>query len=316
MLDVHFAPHGRKFAAALSTGAIQLYDLTHIDAPELKLDSAIHVAPSSILILSLAWHPSASSPATVACSLSDGRVVVVDFSQRPVYTRSFQSHSLEAWTVSWSLVPDFQNTSKLYSGGDDSRLSTVQLTLPPENSIPIQGLVKLAEEQIDEDDEQSISTHIFDAKLHTAGVTAILPIVPEHGDGMEFLLTGSYDEFIRVLAPRANQKWVNVAERRLDGGVWRLKLMSTESNRSTNGSYWKVTASCMHAGTRILMIRGGSENIWSIEIMAKFVEHESMNYGSDFTKLLPEDSSSGDEGAIVAASTSFYDRKLCIWKIP
>lgn len=301
---------------ALSTGAIQLYDLTHIDTPELKLDFAIQVASSSILILSLAWHPSASRPATVACSLSDGRVVIVDFSQQPVYTRSFQSHSLEAWTVSWSLILDLENASKLYSGGDDSKLSTARLTLPPENRVPMQGSVKLAEEQIDEDDEQNTSTHIFDAKLHTAGVTAILPIVPEHGDGMEVLLTGSYDEFIRVLAPRANQKWVNVAERRLDGGVWRLKLMSTEGNRSTNESNWKVIASCMHAGSRILMIRGGAENIWGIDILAKFVEHESMNYGSDVTKLLPEDGSSGDEGAVVAASTSFYDRKLCIWKVP
>lgn len=41
--------------------------------------------------------------------------------------------------------------------------------------------------------------------------------------------------------------------------------------------------------------------------MAKFEEHESMNYGSDV-----QPGSRGREKTIV--STSFYDKRMCLWR--
>jgi len=64
----------------------------------------------------------------------------------------------------------------------------------------------------------------------------------------------------------------------------------------------------MHAGTRIVKLSHGEqgEGDWTFEVLARFEEHKSMNYGSD---LQP---SEGSMKTIV--STSFYDKLLCLWR--
>ncbi len=66
----------------------------------------------------------------------------------------------------------------------------------------------------------------------------------------------------------------------------------------------------MHAGAKILEVRREEGGNWLIKILAKFVEHESMNYASDGR---PRNDGGGLEGFVVV-STSFYDKKLCVWK--
>lgn len=66
----------------------------------------------------------------------------------------------------------------------------------------------------------------------------------------------------------------------------------------------------MHAGARILRLEGAGdaregELAWEFEVLAKFEEHQSMNYGSDVQQ--------GSDGRKVV-STSFYDRLLAVWK--
>ena len=51
----------------------------------------------------------------------------------------------------------------------------------------------------------------------------------------------------------------------------------------------------------------GSDGLWTFEVLARFEEHRSMNYGSD---VLP---TNGKLKSIV--STSFYDKRLCLWHI-
>lgn len=63
----------------------------------------------------------------------------------------------------------------------------------------------------------------------------------------------------------------------------------------------------MHAGTRIVRLMQGRDSSWNFEVLAKFEEHRSMNYGSDVQ--FDED---GSTKAII--STSFYDKLLCLWK--
>ena len=63
----------------------------------------------------------------------------------------------------------------------------------------------------------------------------------------------------------------------------------------------------MHAGTRIVkMIREGDD--WSFHVLAKFEEHQSMNYGSD---VQPGNHSSRK----TIVSTSFYDKRMCLWTV-
>lgn len=76
------------------------------------------------------------------------------------------------------------------------------------------------------------------------------------------------------------------------------------------GPVFRVLASCMHAGVKILEVRRREGGKWQINVQAKFVEHGSMNYASD-GRLRYGDG--GMEGLTVV-STSFYDKKLCVWE--
>lgn len=172
-----------------------------------------------------------------------------------------------------------------------------------------------------------------DRKTHQAGVTAILPLEQApSSSGVEesqqqqkplLVLTGSYDDHIRLLAlptptsfPRRPKL---LAELDLGGGVWRLKDITaagtTTTNSSSGGDYeYTILASCMHAGARVLRLKGpssqqqdegGEEDLeWSFEMLAAFEEHKSMNYGSDVQP---------GEGGRKIISTSFYDRLLAMW---
>lgn len=83
----------------------------------------------------------------------------------------------------------------------------------------------------------------------------------------------------------------------------------------------------MHAGTRIVQViheekkkddDDDDEEEWTFHVLAKFEEHESMNYGSDVqpelkAKKKEEKEEEKEKKKIV--STSFYDRRLCLWTV-
>lgn len=158
-----------------------------------------------------------------------------------------------------------------------------------------------------------------DTKTHGAGVTAILPLPIPGNRGGEALLTGSYDEYVRVYNTISKPRIL--AEEKLGGGVWRLKILSAPRSRAPCAGepsermevIFMVLASCMHAGVRVLRVARDGDEKWSIKVLAKFEEHESMNYASDVGPRL--NAAGGEENnAITCVSTSFYDRKLCIWR--
>lgn len=181
------------------------------------------------------------------------------------------SHDLEAWTLS------FHPQSGIFSGGDDATLRYSSTVAPSDEAPQITW---------------------SDRKIHGAGVTAILPLGAEPG----VVVTGSYDDRIRVVrVPDVGRKEV-LAEEDLGGGVWRLKLL--EGNREERS--YVILASCMHAGTRIVRIQKNDFESWSFEVVAKFEEHKSMNYGSDVQP--------GDGKAKAIISTSFYDKLMCLWR--
>ncbi|OAX83373.1 hypothetical protein ACJ72_02265 [Emergomyces africanus] len=175
------------------------------------------------------------------------------------------------------------------------------------------------------------------SRHHGAGITAILPLFTEGGETV--LLTGSYDEYLRVykLTGRGSVLASVLAEERLGGGVWRLKVvtkleeeplgMEAFSNMRRERSYL-VLASCMHAGVRIVKVTcstvaqegdGLGMGRWDIKVLAQFTEHESMNYASDVWR--GSDMGGGDNQteeervcSLLCVSSSFYDKKICVWK--
>lgn len=288
VLGLHFSSTTPgRFAVAASTGGVHFYSF-HRDGHAFMLDEfTITVAPSSdILVLSLKWSSESSS---MAITMSNGDVAILDTESLQVKYSVPQAHSLEVWTAAWSLMP---GSSALYTGGDDSVLCCHHL-----------------------DNLQSPSDFVRDSKIHGAGVTAILPIWADK-NYTEIILTGSYEEHIRVVQITLGKKKADVLlEQRLGGGVWQLKQLRCPQHSETEDDkvcFW-VLASCMHAGCRVLKItwsvRGDGK--WTADIVGKFEEHGSMNYASDAQPCRDL----RDMKDITFVSTSFYDNKLCVWTL-
>jgi len=124
------------------------------------------------------------------------------------------AHDLEAWTLSFS-----SSGTAVFSGGDDATLRFSGLP-----SSLTSTTTSTASNEDDEQEEQQYLPSWQDRRAHNAGVTAILPLSSEQ----DILITGSYDDNIRVLhAPLQGRKQA-LAEENLEGGVWRLKMLRAD----------------------------------------------------------------------------------------
>lgn len=149
---------------------------------------------------------------------SPGQVYLVDTSLPAAEVegtaKEILAHDLEAWTLSFSA-----SGTSIYSGGDDAILRF--------SALPSSFLTTTNTTASNEDDEQEDQQYLptwQDRRAHNAGVTAILPLPSEQ----DILITGSYDDNIRVLyGPLQGRKQV-LAEESLEGGVWRLKMLRAE----------------------------------------------------------------------------------------
>jgi diphthamide biosynthesis protein 7 len=268
-----------------------------------------------------------------------------------VECENLEKHSQEAWTVAATTIPTTISSSDdirkmvTLSGGDDSALIASSMDLNPTLTIIRLELAETATlspsfgehfgRQPSNDDVSSTTLltstplHLWtDRKTHTAGVVAILPLSPHPTSSTIPILTGSYDEHIRLFLLDTHSPILKRSltfEKKLGGGVWRLKLMHESTapitSPSQNPHYSAlILASCMHGGVRILRLTytrpEGAEaasKSWHITVLQKFTKgHESMNYGSDFCAARDEDGKRTGEYTIV--STSFYDRAVCVWK--
>ncbi|KAF3763618.1 hypothetical protein M406DRAFT_48762 [Cryphonectria parasitica EP155] len=362
VFDLHFQPQGDKgdiCAAVSSTGTISFFKLLPPSPPAgtgprgqddetseprgeiLRPLSVLRIPDlgEDILFTYFAWHP--TDAGLMAITTAGGQVILVqihdDYQGLDVSHESLLEHSMEAWVAAFSSPPPpppsppAESTPPPYtvfSGGDDSALKYTTLnssfnpytpTLTPYPAITLTN--------------------------HTAGVTALLPLyLPasphHHHQHLILLLTGSYDDTLRVFTIEplhttyGARKATLLAEINLGGGVWRLNAIGNPVAVAGRGGAWEVIvlASCMHAGPRVLRIRGvgGQEeeeeegggrgaavnvNV-EVDVLGRFEEHKSMNYGSDWSRiesrLVP---SAGEKrGEVLCVSTSFYDRLLCVWK--
>lgn len=333
VFDLHFHPREKdKFAIASSTGAVALFNLsrgqnqTSITPIWTK---QVHEDPS-IPTLFLAWTPDSWLPRPVsdgfAVTFSDSLTVVFGtngaLTDEAGFTELGSFHArqmIEVWFVALSTAKQsIENSAQnnvpfMYTGDDFGSLHTRRFGND--------------ETQIDEDEPLSppLLDHDDRARHHTAGVTSILPLPIPMADDAPILLTGSYDESLRVY--HATRRGEVLAEQGLGGGVWRLQLIdskdktldSSDSDLAIERTFL-VLASCMHAGTRVVRVTQtqhdqGSE--WDIQVLAEFTEHESMNYASDVRKGVKSDrtETSSGKSELLCVSSSFYDRRLCVWKI-
>ncbi|OGE49756.1 hypothetical protein PENARI_c020G06510 [Penicillium arizonense] len=303
VFDLHFHPkHKNIFAIASSVGSVSLFE---VSASISAGDDASTTSPSitqlwtkqvhedpSIPALFLAWAPEnwfpRSSADGFAVTFSDSRTAVFgtegdlrDEDSLFEWGTFEAKQMIEVWFVALSTAStasEERNPSNIpfmFTGNDFGSLHTRRL----DNTAAL--------DDTDEHISPILLEHDDRARHHTAGVTAILPLGVPLFDDAPVLLTGSYDEGLRVY--HATRRGEVLAEQCLDGGVWRLQLLNTtqvpESADALNVTEWSflVLASCMHAGTRLVRVTCTQQDgtpEWGIEVLAKFTEHESMNYAS------------------------------------
>ncbi|KAF2664749.1 hypothetical protein BT63DRAFT_443782 [Microthyrium microscopicum] len=309
ILDLHFSPHEPDIiCTANSTASITFFRIgqesgaKHPEIVQLGLITGDDFLADGVLALSLQWHPANPNAIAITSSVGDVLLLTIDLAALEtkksmegsslamdglVSCTSIAKHELEAWTSSFTPL-----STGIYSGGDDCVL----------------GYVPLAEVTGDASQEDPSRLQSGnprqDRRIHDAGVTAILPL-SEH-----VLLTGSYDDHIRIIDTKPNRPKVMAGEN-LGGGVWRLKLIKSVTESwvvSDEPGEIMVLASCMYTGARIVRAVRDESGNWKFEVVARFEEHESMNYGSD---LVP---GCGGDGEIAVVSTSFYDKLVCLWR--
>ncbi|KAJ5692501.1 hypothetical protein N7462_001924 [Penicillium macrosclerotiorum] len=316
VFDLHFHPRDRnKFAIVTSTGCVSLFNVSTSPPTIHQVWTKQVHEDTSIPALFLAWTPeswcSGSKADGFAVTFSDSRTVV--FGSEDALTDatalvewgSFEAKQMiEVWFVALAAIPvSSQGIEEkkdivpfMFTGNDFGSLHTRRF----ESHLS-------KEQNYDEPLAPLLLDHDDRARHHTAGVTSILPLPVPLLDDAPVLLTGSYDEGLRVY--HATRRGDVLAEQSLGGGVWRLQLLNTVQVESEH--HFLILASCMHAGTRVVRViqKGQAQDSdWSIEVLAEFTEHESMNYASDVCKGEAQASSE-----LVCVSSSFYDRRVCVW---
>jgi diphthamide biosynthesis protein 7 len=311
VLDIHFVldQHPQSlFGVASSTGSLALYRLVDTEGngldhgtdaavvPKVKHVQTFDVTEPSILVTAFMWLPrrrSSDGQGLNACiSLTNGSISLVeiqpDSATSPPKSENIGSHDLEAWTIAATI-----DGMGIYSGGDDSALCLWDVPKDTDSTLSDASDCDLTPKAVWKD-----------RKLHNAGVTAILPLPSTNSEPL--LVTGSYDDCVRLISAPSIGRRKELACMNLGGGVWRLKRLNS-THRSQDDVV--ILASCMHAGARILNLgRDANDDEWKFEVLVKFEEHKSMNYGSDCQPYPNE------AGQTTFVTTSFYDRLLCLWR--
>jgi diphthamide biosynthesis protein 7 len=294
ILDLHFSPWKTSpvpenlIATANSTGSLAFLQLLleGENTPRVEQKPVCQLWDKTILVLSFSFHPSIDT--LIGATLSTGEVVLcqIDLAKREITSfLTVASHSLEAWTLSFGNLPE-----DLFSGGDDAVLQKIAMRdMPSAHAASVGNL-----------EEFDIPPALWqNRKIHGAGVTAIMPLTSD------YYVTGSYDDNIRII--KVENRPVCLVEHNLGGGVWRLKSIPSPAPKEGQqaNTQFDILASCMHAGVRIVRI--SLKPTPTITVLARFEEHESMNYGSDIQPT------SGTARYNIV-STSFYDKRLCLWR--
>lgn len=303
-----------------STGSLDVFRFLGPSAGPNKLAvlQAIRIPGlgDDVLFLSFAWHPTIPNVVAVTTSQGEVHILKLGLDNEPLLNPNgpIVTHTLEAWcvaicpgvpTTSLGQVADTSAPFTLFSGADDSSLDYVTCDIGDGGagtggaSFTIDTPFK----------PEAVSGH-------EAGVTAILPLsLRRNEQDPDLVVTGSYDDHIRVYSIMPLHKTGGYKQARLmtdadlGGGVWRLRLIAVDDGDGDAGGAWRawVLASCMHAGARIIELRGSGGADCSIEVLGRFEEHKSMNYGSD---VQPGDT----DRNLICVSTSFYDKLLCLWR--
>lgn len=207
-------------------------------------------------------------------SFSDGGVRVFQYSNNGVHPlNDWKAHSLEAWVSVWSRVEDKKGRI-VYSGGDDALFQAWDVRIP-----------------------ESPGRLFLDKKTHQAGVCCI----SEMESDPNIILTGSYDECIRIWDWRNSSRPICTLEHRTGGGVWRLKPHPKDPRL--------LLTACMYNGFLVYRIASQGEDAWTMKECEHYPHQQTLAYGASWSHRQPGQ----DHSRSLVATCSFYDNLLHIW---
>ncbi|XP_067635675.1 diphthine methyltransferase-like [Eurosta solidaginis] len=250
-------------AAVNSFGQVELYEMKD---DILRMISNLELNPiyDDILALSLDWRRlgcSTSQQFQILISDSKGGLNLIDYKPELGLKKvdTFSAHGFEAWTCAfykWDI-------NRIYSGGDDILLQAYDLRS---------------------------SSRIFTNKSHNAGVTSLL----SHSMREHLLLTGSYDEHLRIFDTRSMK--APLEQLNLGGGIWRLKADPFQGDR--------ILAACMYHNFSIVQL--SNEELIVPTIVGEYFAHKGICYGADWCRNIK----CNENQDFYVATWSFYDHKL------
>ncbi len=219
-MDLQWNPHRPDLlGCGLADGTVAVYYLSHGRGSRTGfcLSNRCRVAMPSVVVTAVCWHPTDDTMLGVATT--EGRMELMRLTRRTdsagyvlehIETMCHH-HDVEAWCLAISPMGGVKfglegsGSFVLHTGGDDARILTHPF--PQDETL---------------EDEREINEPPPIRVGHRAGVTAMLLLPPSAAPGEHhLLLTGSYDEHVRVI--NAIDPEVVVKEH-LGGGVWDLKL--------------------------------------------------------------------------------------------
>ncbi|XP_017012425.2 diphthine methyltransferase [Drosophila takahashii] len=271
ILDMKWLPACRDDGAAHlatvnSLGQLETYEFLR-DEQKLERRTCFCLAEEqdqeAPLALSLDWRREQAIQLAVSDSKGGLHLLKCSPQGEIIRERSWSSgHGFEAWTCAF----DRWSPHLLYSGGDDMLLLAHDLRT-----------------------EQ----RAWSNRTHMAGVTCLL----SHPRHEHHLLTGSYDEQLRLFDTRAMRR--PLAELNLGGGIWRLKPHPLASDL--------LLAACMYTNFSVVQLDASAPGL---SLLGAYEEHASICYGADWAPFR-----SRDDGSLTMATCSFYDHKLCVSRV-
>ncbi|KAM7275796.1 hypothetical protein ACFE04_017662 [Oxalis oulophora] len=268
VFDIKWNPVGCNGGALLgqadADGCLRIHHFEGCEGGGASLREINGEKISSAMCLCLDWNPSGTE---TTVGLSDGSLSINSLAESKLETiQEWKAHGFEVWASSF----DTHQPDLVYSGSDDCKFICWDLRDSPSN-LAFQN-----------------------SKAHTMGVCCIV----KNPNDPNTVLTGSYDEHLRVWDVRSISKPVSEKSICLGGGVWRIKYHPYIPGL--------VLTACMHNGFAIVKI-GGEE----AEVVETYSKHDSLAYGADWQKgrALVE----GERKSCLVATCSFYDQLLRIW---
>ncbi|XP_039007780.1 diphthine methyltransferase homolog [Hibiscus syriacus] len=162
---------------------------------------------------------------SISVGHSDGSVSIITTAESGIEKfQEWKEHDFELWTTCF----DIHQPQLVYKGSDDCKFSCWDIRDSP-------------------------SERVFqNPKVHKMGVCFIAKSPTDPNT----ILTGSFDEYLRVWDLRSISRPVNEASVCLGGGVWRIKHHPFVSGL--------VLATCMHNGLAIVEIRDEKPEVFEV----------------------------------------------------